>query len=249
MKLGSSISLPTIATRAVRSDGIGNSGFEFFRGFFEFFDEQVFGAAVRRKTENRKFVTRDTRRFFLSVLADFGDKTGNFVLFLNRFANRGVAHVDAEMLVKGLQAMLLHLQDVVFEGHFVALHRNVAVGREKSLVRTAAEMFDVFGKAVHHCARFWRDDCVKEGKSAFERAFEDCAARFAENGAEIVVAHFRARCSRRAKSYRKNTRQVEQRFGNLIANVSDCLSSRILRLLDEFVVGIFQQVLKVDEVF
>lgn len=170
-------------------------------------------------------------------------------MLLNGFADCRVAHVDAEMLVKGLQAMLLHLQNVVFERHFVALHGHVAVGCEKSFVGAAAEVLDVFGKAIHHSARFGCNQAVKEGKSAFESAFQNSAARFAENGAEIVVAHFRAGCSWRAQSDRENARQVEQRFGNLIANVTDCLSSRLLRLLDEFVVGVFQQVLKVDEVF
>lgn len=170
-------------------------------------------------------------------------------MFFNRFADCRVAHVDAEMLVERLETVLLHLKNVVFERNLVALHRHVAVGRKESFVRAATEMLDIFGKAVHHSARFGCDDAVEEGKSAFESAFQNGTARFAENGAEVVVAHFRAGCTGSAKSDGKDSRQVEQRFGNLITDVSDCLSSCILRLLDEFVVGIFQQVLKVDEVF
>ena len=153
------------------------------------------------------------------------------------------------MLVKRFEAMFFHLKNVVFERNLVAFHRHVAVRSEEAFVRTAAEMLDVFGKTVHHSARFGGNQSVEERKSAFESAFQNGTARFAENGAEIVVAHFRAGCSWRAQSDRENARQVEQRFGNLIANVTDCLSSRLLRLLDEFVVGVFQQVLKVDEVF
>lgn len=72
--------------RAVFFLFVGFSGFEFFKRLFQFIDDEIFRAAVRRNRQNVEFVSRDAGIFFLSEFADFGDKAAHFVVKFHRFS-------------------------------------------------------------------------------------------------------------------------------------------------------------------
>ena len=113
-------------------------------------------------------------------------------------------------------------------------------------VRIDIEHIKVFHGTVHHGACVNTDQCIEEVVAAFNGAFHDSSGVQAGIVGHVVSCDIHRACIGSSQTGGEAVIDIQDYLGNVIASVPQTNLSVILSLLDELVVSILKQVLKID---
>ena len=103
--------------------------------------------------------------------------------------------------------------------------------------------------AVHHGAAVRRDDAVGEVEAALDGALQEGAARLTEEVCHIIGRDIDGTGVRGREADGDAVPQVQKRLRHVLAGVGDADLPILLRLLDERVVGLLQELFKIGQMF
>ena len=101
--------------------------------------------------------------------------------------------------------------------------------------------------AVHHLARLGREQRIEIVIAALDAALENAAGIRADLARHVVRAHVDAAGIRRTQAAREAAGQVQQRLRHKVTGVAQGVFPFRLGLLYQLVVGLLQQILKIDQ--
>ena len=206
-------------------------------------------AHLAHELDDMELITRDDGIGRLAQAADLGHDAGNFVVVADRRTDRLIGDVDAVGLVQRLEHVHAQLLLIVIDGEVLVRERHVHHAHEKLRVFLLhkAENLEMLVTAVHHLARLGREQRVEIIITALDAALEDAAGVRADLARHVVRAHVDAAGVRRTQAAREAAGQVQQRLRHEIAGVAQGVFPLRLGLLYQLVVGLLQQILKIDQ--
>ena len=135
--------------------------------------------------------------------------------------------------------------------HRIGLHliRDVAVADEEIRLRVAVQDLHVLVAAVHGRAGVHARKGVQELVATLDRTLKQRSGVLAGVVGHVVGSDVDAARARCADAHREALVHVAEHFRHVVAGIADRQSSFLLRLPDERIVGVLQQVFKFDQVF
>ena len=206
-------------------------------------------AHLTHELQHVKFIARDDGVRRLAQVADLGHDAGNFVVVADRRTDRLIGDVNTVGLVQRLEHVHAQLLLIVIDGEVLVRERHVHHAHEKLRVFLLhkAEDLKMLVTAVHHLARLGREQRVEIVITALDAALENAAGVRADLARHVVRAHVDAAGVRRTQAAREAAGQVQQRLRHEIAGVAQGVFPLRLGLLYQLVVGLLQQILKIDQ--
>ena len=227
--------------------GVGLAGLQLLQRLPQVGEDQLLGAGEAHQIQHVELIAGDNGVIGLTHLADLADDGADLIMLGHRLADGGVGGIHAVLLRQRLQHAAAHLPDVGIQRvvrHFVG---DVAVGdKEVGLVVHLQDLKMLHG-AVHHGAGIHAGQRVQKLVAALHTALHQRTGILAGVVGHIIGGDVQRACPRCAQTHGKAVAEVEQRLGHMIAGIADGQPAICLCLLHQLVVGVFQQILKVDQ--
>ena len=185
----------------------------------------------------------------LAELAYRADKLADAVVLGDGLADGGVGGVNAVDVVQRGEDVVFALELVEVKPVRVRLHGDFHVFEEELLLVLAQslEKLHILHGAVHHRAAVRRDEAVGKIVAALYRALKQRAAVLAQKARHVIRRHLHRARARRAQSRRERARQVQKRLGGVLADIRHAHLSLALRLKDELILRLLQEVFKIEQ--
>ena len=227
--------------------GVGLAGLQLLQRLPQVGEDQLLGAGEAHQVQHMELIAGDNGVIGPTHLADLADDGADLVMLCHRLADGGVGGIHAVLLRQRLQHTAAHLPDVGIQcvvRHFV---RDVAVGDKEVGLVVHLQDLEMLHGAVHHGAGVHAGQRVQKLVAALHTALYQRTGILAGVVGHIIGGDVQRACPRCAQTHGKAVAEVEQRLGHMVAGIADGQPAIRLRLLHQLVVGVFQQILKVDQ--
>ena len=234
---------------------VGLAGLELLGRLAQIREDEVLRADEGDELDHMELIARDRGVVQLAVVADLVDQTADLVVLLDGLADRVVGDVDAEVLVQRLEHVGAQLGLKVLIAVFRVFEGNVGEFAEEIIVVDDTHVLDgvevllleMLLEAAGGGAGLGPHLGVEEIVAALERALHQGTGIVADAAGQIVGRDVGRGAARRSQSDREAAGQVEKDFRHEVAGIADGALPVGLALLDELIVRLLKQVLKIDE--
>ena len=227
--------------------GIGFALLQLLQRLPEVGEDQVLGAGVAHQVQHVELVAGDDGVLRLAHLADLGDDAADLVVLGHRLADGLVGGVHPVVLRHHVQQADAHLLDVVAHGVVLHLIGHVGVGDEEVGLLVHLQQLKVLIEPVHHGAGVYTGQGVQEVEAALDAPLHQAAGKLAGVVGHVVGGDVDGTGAGGAEPDGEAARHVQQHLRDVEAGVADGQLALRLCLLHQLVVGVVQQIFKVDQ--